>query len=50
MATDKVLINRSTMTNIANAIRTKKDSHDLYHPSEMPRAISSIVGVFARHC
>lgn len=44
MATDKVLINRSTMTNIANAIRTKKDSHDLYHPSEMPRAISSIVG------
>ena len=38
----KVLVNDSSLTNIADAIRTKKESTDKYLPSEMADAILSI--------
>lgn len=44
MATDKVLINRNTMTGIANAIRSKNESQTLYRPGEMADAIRGIKG------
>lgn len=44
MTTEKVLINRSTLTAIGNAIRAKKDETGLYAPSEMADAIQGIQG------
>lgn len=41
---EKVLISRSTLTNIGNAIREKNDSETTYKPSEMPSAIAAIQG------
>lgn len=38
----KMIINDTTLTNIANAIRTKADSQDTYTPSEMVTAISNL--------
>lgn len=40
----KVLINRSTLTSIGNAIRNKSGSETTYTPSEMPSAINTIKG------
>ena len=39
-----VLISEDTMTDIANAIRSKKNVETTYLPSEMPSAIESISG------
>lgn len=39
-----VLINEDTMTNIADAIRSKKGVSTTYKPNEMPSAIDSISG------
>lgn len=41
---EKVLISRSTLTNIGNAIREKNGSETTYKPSEMPSAITGIKG------
>ena len=38
----KVFINESSLTGIANAIRTKSSSQDTFYPSEMPQAILDI--------
>lgn len=43
-SSNQVLINRSTLTGIANAIRNKTDSEATYKPSEMAGAINGIVG------
>lgn len=40
----KVIINSTTLENIANAIRAKTNSNEKLLPSEMPSAISSIDG------
>ena len=37
-----VLIEQTTMTNIANAIRAKNGSSDTYKPAQMPTAISNL--------
>lgn len=39
-----VLINESTLTDIADAIRTKNGQETLYKPSDMPDAIEAISG------
>lgn len=39
-----VLIENQTMTDIANAIREKNGSTDIYKPSEMPQAIKNLKG------
>lgn len=44
MTTERVTVNRTTLTGIANAIRTKSGSQELYKPSEMAAAISGIQG------
>lgn len=41
---ERVLINRSTLKNIGNAIRNKSGSEATFTPSEMPAAINGIVG------
>lgn len=41
---EKVLINRSTLKNIGNAIRNKSGSEATFTPSEMPSAINAIKG------
>lgn len=38
----KVVVERTTLTNIANAIRTKADTSDTFLPSEMPQAIRDL--------
>ena len=40
----KVLVNESSLTGIANAIRGKNGSTDTYKPSEMAAAITAISG------
>ena len=40
----KVLVNESSLTGIANAIRGKNGSTDTYKPSEMSAAITAISG------
>ena len=40
----KVLVNESSLTGIANAIRSKNGSADTYKPSEMAAAITAISG------
>ena len=40
----KVLVNESSLTGIADAIRSKNGSTDTYKPSEMAAAITAISG------
>ena len=42
MSDKVVMLNESSLTNIANAIRTKLSSTDSYRPSDMDEAIMSI--------
>jgi len=42
-----VLLTESHLTNIANAIRTKRNVATTYYPSEMPEAINGIATLTA---